>query len=453
MTEVDIKSGYFNAELIEGTNEPDITYNASDLNEYFEGLISSKGIFATVSNACQVKVGSGLSVTVYPGRGIVDSHWFKNEIAQSLELATADVILNRIDRIIIRCDHENRKVTLKVLTGTLAETPVAPSLGENEISLAQVYVGKNKTSITASNITDERSNDSVCGWITTLIEQFSTETLFDQYQDAQRTFINEQTAEFYSWFEEMQEELNADAVVSEINGLKEQVANVLLYDNLNYYATGEDDNIEISNIVKYFLDGAFDYSNVKDNASMYLFIHGEIQITNLVENQMAFDFHSSVESNRRVIVDFGNATITYNNPEYGDIFAVFGSENNVTIRNANVWVDIEGSYDTTFYGFHGGIIKDCKIYINPIYAKYIYGAYNAGEFSNNKLTMAGGGISGIYGVYECQRVQFNDITTPGLSSSFLNYAVKQSEGFLIGNNITGSTQIDSSVIDLGNIKN
>lgn len=548
MNEVEIKSGYFNAELV--NDEPDRTYEANDLNNYFEGLISRNGIFLNVGTTCYVEEGTGLSVVVNPGKGIVDYHWFKVEAKTSLELEPADVILNRKDRIVVRCDYTNRKVYLAVVTGTPAQNPEIPSLTRNEtiyeIALANVYVGKNQTYISKANINDERPNDSSCGWVSGLIKQVDTTTLFFQYQTAQEEFITEKTTEYDVWWNNMQAEVKATSlyreyvslyktttenvstitiptsinfknnsldilsvfvngrifaedvdytinstgtsitltkplailgteiyfvnkksvqdavaenVVVQVEELEEQVNNLILQDANNYVARGDEDNIILSDMVKNFLNGTGNYSTYADNASLTIFVNGLLGISDaLIEDQMVFDFHSTVDSNRKVIIDFGAATIpdfTINNSN--GIVALFGSNENVTIRNANI--KLTKPIAKTLYVFHGGIIKDCNLKIINDHSYNVYGAWAATEISGCTFDIESfrGSNYGVYnyvGAYECARVQFSDITMKLTSDSIdtTKYSIRMSDGFLIGNKLVGTVVSSTGVIDLGNKK-
>lgn len=557
MSEIELKSGYFNA-ILDENGEPDISYEANDLNNYFEGVISPSGVFYAVEDRCQVVQGNGLNVVVKKGKGHVNNHWFKITEETKLELSPADVILDRKDRIIVRWSAENRNCVLTVLEGVPSSNPVEPMLTQDEtsiweISLASVLVKKNATTITTANITDERPSGGLCGWITGVIDQLDTTELFNQYQAAQNEFIEEKTTEYNEfiegkttqyneWFSNIQEQVKATSLYREyeaiyrtvstnettiaiptsinyvhnsldvlsvhvdgkhlmegihyeinaagtniilnnslsligtevifvnkksidgtaaesltiqVENLQEEVNALVFTTNLNYNATGTDDNIAISNIVKNFLNASGDYSAVGNTASMYLHINGALGIESLIDDQMVFDFHNTVSSNRKAIVDFGNATINLNKIGGGiSLLAIFGSNENVIIENANIVETITQVLASgTIYGFHGGNARNCNINISTRLMTALYGAWNVQEFSNNKLTVKTGGTC--YGIYEAKRVQFNDINAISDLASPEGYAVKiSSQGFVIGNKISGTVSkksLGSSVIDLGNI--
>lgn len=242
-----LTSGFFNA-VLSDDGEPDRVYSAEEVNNYFKGLISENGIFETVSNACQVMAGTGMNVVVKSGRGKVGGNWFDVEYDITLEISESDVILNRIDSVVIKRDLTNRNVTIYIKEGTLASNPVAPSLQRDdtvyEICLANIMVGKNVSSIEQSAITDTRSNNSVCGWIVGLIKQFDTSTLFNQYQSAQNNFINNQTSQFNTWFDGVKNTVKATSLYREYKATyvtsKENESTFSIPSSINFVNNGLD---------------------------------------------------------------------------------------------------------------------------------------------------------------------------------------------------------------------
>lgn len=197
-----ISYGFFNS--VNG----DRLYNADDISNYFLKLISN-GVFATPSNAMQVQEGSGMIVSVSAGWGFINCKWLNNDSAYNLTLDAADIALNRIDRIVMRlnADRTLRNMELAIVKGTPAATPAPPTLtrvagGVWELSLAQIYIAANVTDITQANITDERPNTNLCGFVTGLIDQIDTTNLFAQYDSA-----------FNTWFATIKETLNTATLI------------------------------------------------------------------------------------------------------------------------------------------------------------------------------------------------------------------------------------------------
>lgn len=197
-----ISYGFFNS--VNG----DRLYNADDISNYFLKLISN-GVFATPSNAMQVQASSGFTVSVSAGWGFINCKWLNNDTAYNLTLDAADIVLNRIDRVVMRLNPGNdlRNVELAIVKGTPAQTPTAPAPtriqgGTWELSLAQIYVAAGSTEITQANITDERGNTSLCGYVTGLIDQIDTTNLFAQYDAA-----------FSEWFSAVKETLATKTMI------------------------------------------------------------------------------------------------------------------------------------------------------------------------------------------------------------------------------------------------
>ena len=88
-----------------------------------------------------------------------------------LEIPDADTSHDRIDRVVVRMDTglAARTIEVYVKVGTPGEDPEPPSLERNsdawEISLAQVFVEANASEIDAGDITDERYDLTLCGFV------------------------------------------------------------------------------------------------------------------------------------------------------------------------------------------------------------------------------------------------------------------------------------------------
>lgn len=533
MTETELKAGFYNAVMVDDV--PDRTYNAEDINEYLKGLISDNGVFANVSTACQVLKGNGMEVVVKAGRGKVNNHWFKIESDTTLDIEAADVILNRIDSIVVVHSGNDRNVKLTVKKGTLATNPVAPTLSRTnelyEICLANILVNKNTTTITTTMITDTRPNNNVCGWITGLINQMDTTTLYNQYEAAQEEFIEDKTIEFNNWFETIKDDVRATNLYREYEALYRNVEageqtitipNAVNYVNngldvlnvkLNgldliknveytissdgktitltnaldeamqdivfvnkksiegtgaesvvvqveslqgkvnslttniYTATGTDDNIKLSNIVKDFLNGTGDYSSAADNASMKLNVSGVLSIENLIDESYVFDFQVANASNRRIIIDFGDSTIPLNNSVIKTTnLAVFAIHDDVIVENVNM--KIAGCSTPTIYGFHGGVARNCKIVIDnsTTPTTNIYGIWGAEEISNSKINIIGQVTGTLCGAYSVKKVITNEI-----KSNSGNSIIATNGQLLLGNIVNQNVSKTSGTVEIGTI--
>ena len=155
-----VKSGFFS----DGSS-----YNQADFNAFLLDSIGS-GYVLGYENELEVSANSpaNMGVRVKTGRCYVQGYYGWVTANEALTVPTANPTKPRIDRVVARLSVSvNQSVTFAVLTGTPATTPTAPALTRTsetyEISLARIAVGAGVTSISAANITDERTDATVCG--------------------------------------------------------------------------------------------------------------------------------------------------------------------------------------------------------------------------------------------------------------------------------------------------
>lgn len=158
----------------------------------------TSGVFGAANNAA-VQAAGGMAVTVSDGVGWIANAsqngivwWNSNEADNgeklSLSIDQADTVLNRIDRIIVEWKTINYAdlPEIKILKGTPSSAAAPPALTNNstlrQLSLARVSVAAGTTAITASMITDERMDKSVCGIVTENVE-IDTSMMHSQFSE------------------------------------------------------------------------------------------------------------------------------------------------------------------------------------------------------------------------------------------------------------------------------
>lgn len=180
-------SGFFDAHKV--GESWDRTYLAEDFAKFFAPLIGN-GVFAGRSNELQVFQSSpaGMSVIVSSGQSWIEGYGYLNDSDLTLLVDPADGALGRIDRIVNQWSAVDRQIRTIWKKGTPAVNPVPPLLqwdaDYKEINLCTIDVSAGLSAITQDKITDTRTDSSVCGWVTGLIQQVDTSTLFVQWQTA-----------------------------------------------------------------------------------------------------------------------------------------------------------------------------------------------------------------------------------------------------------------------------
>lgn len=216
-----ITSGFFNS--VSG----DRLYNAEQMTLYFEGLISN-GIYEDIGEKFHVTAGEGMSVIVGTGRAMIKSRWVKNDSPITLQIDPADAAMNRYDAIFLRYNANTREIGLVLVKGeNTSGVPSSPHyIRTNDIydlQLAVVKVMKNTTAITQDMIVDFRMS-ALCGFVTGLINQVDTSTLYDQWQTAYENYFNRTTTaldayleakkdEYETWFASLTQDLRVDTTL------------------------------------------------------------------------------------------------------------------------------------------------------------------------------------------------------------------------------------------------
>lgn len=164
-----LESGFFNS--VNGDRQ----YNAEQMSRYFENILSS-GVFKRIENCLLVSANGDMTLTVAPGGGLIDCHWFRANTAETVTIPTAHAILPRFDMVAARLDMTDsvRAISLTVISGTPAESPTAPEPTRTatvyDLALALVYVPAGATAIVAENLTDVRENEWYCGYVHSLVD-------------------------------------------------------------------------------------------------------------------------------------------------------------------------------------------------------------------------------------------------------------------------------------------
>lgn len=463
-----ISSYFFNAVLDNG--QYDRVYDSEDVTSYLDQLVGD-GVFPNPSTQLQVLANGGMTVAVQAGQGWIDGHKMINDAALPLTIAAADVLLNRIDRIIFYVDYSAREMGIAVKKGTLATNPTAPALTRTaarfEMCLATISVTKGLTAITQANITDTRGDSTVCGYVQGLVQQADTSTLFNQWNAAGQQAINQNQNEFDEWFDQIKDTIatvtmlqkleqvftttaatvtsfnvvdyipnykfsidileiyvdglrlneneysqskstvtlatpithagtevelvvyksidgsDAETIVEQVQQMQETVTAL---QTGTYIATGTNDNVSISNMVQNFLNGGNDYQQLRID------VYGTLGITEPVStingNTYWFNFWSSANTTRRVIIDFANCDrIILDNTGKNNTRFV-STTDNVEIYNAQV---VMNNCNNAQLLENDALCTNCAFWLNEVSggSGTLIGA-TRGKFDNCRMSVTAG---------------------------------------------------------------
>lgn len=177
-----------------------IDYTAEDA-ELFHCTRTS-GIWAKDSFSISV-TGADNNVTIGTGIAWINNEKFSGKVtalktAKVLDLGIADGRYPRIDVIAIQYSANNNATDVVIKKGTPSTNPVRPAIVRSgavyELYLASVYRPAGATAITASNITDLRMNETVCGLMADSVTKVDMTAIEAQV----RAFINNLQSEIDS---------------------------------------------------------------------------------------------------------------------------------------------------------------------------------------------------------------------------------------------------------------
>ena len=198
----------------------DRVYDANDFSEWLKKFYTT-GVF---NGDLAVTASGGMTVSVSSGYVNIEGKVKLFSTPTTLTIATAGGTYERIDTVVAECNYSDREITVKVVTGAYSASPKATApvrtAAAYQLVLAEIDVPAGATEITQKNITDMRTDSSVCGLVTGTVSQIDFSTV---------------KAQFDSWFEDVKGTLDSDAA----GNLKNQIdaANEKIDTNTNNIAT------------------------------------------------------------------------------------------------------------------------------------------------------------------------------------------------------------------------
>ena len=180
----------------------DRRYDAIQMSRIFDGIIRD-GVLQHYGTAMMVKESEGMIVNVGIGRAWFNHTWTLNDALLPLTLPLSEVILNRIDAVVLEVDAREsvRANSIKIIKGTPASSPKNPTLIKTndrwQYPLAYIRVNAGVTAIRQANITN-CVGTSACPFVTAPLEKMSIDALVAQWGDQWKAFYGAQTADMES---------------------------------------------------------------------------------------------------------------------------------------------------------------------------------------------------------------------------------------------------------------
>ena len=189
----------------------DRAYDADNFAELLNHFFTT-GVF---EGELQVVANSNMTVSVKTGYCNIEGKVKLFDSITNITLDVANSAYPRIDTIVIEKNITSRNITLKKVTGQISSSvPVATAPVRNEtqyqIVLAQIYVGAGVSEITQANITDTRTDSSICGYVSGTVKEIDYSQISAQWSSYLDQFKTDNLDEFNEWFETIQGILGKD---------------------------------------------------------------------------------------------------------------------------------------------------------------------------------------------------------------------------------------------------
>ena len=188
----------------------DRKYDATQISSMFDGLIID-GIFASIGTCFVVKAATGNTVNVGIGKAWFNKTWTLNDAILPLEAPISEVLLDRIDAVVIEVDTSEavRANSIKFVQGTPSSSPVRPTMASSETlhqyPLCYIYRAAGSTEITQADITNMVGTEET-PFITGILQTISLDELLGQWEDELDQFVASEQADFTNWMNDVKDE-------------------------------------------------------------------------------------------------------------------------------------------------------------------------------------------------------------------------------------------------------
>ena len=379
------RGGFYNSKKVNGVD--DRVYTAEDIRKPYD-VIYTDGVLTeadgTAGDQLKVTATGNFGIAVATGNGKFGGAWFENDSPYNITLDTANST-DRYDCVIIRNDDSDDVREPMILIKSLSAVPTVDDLTRTdkvyEVCIAYVRIPAFATAITDANIVDTREDGSLCNTMrgvgATVIRTYRNTYFskvvgetdipigipqFNRSRDnltvvvegrvfaegTNYTILNNSTIRLAIGLPvvgtridiEVAKNVNAagaETVVQEVGELRKEMTTANRILTNFYYCNGVNDNVNISNIVKAFLELGFYHS-------MKLHIIGHFGFAQMYggagttsDPYKLFDFGTFAEVPKpKVILDFTECeeiSVLVDNGKYTIIFG--GSA--IDIIGANVY--------------------------------------------------------------------------------------------------------------------
>lgn len=203
-----VTSGFFNS------LNHDRRYNAQQFSAIFDGIIND-GVFANIGVAFAITVDSGVTINIGEGKAWFNSAWVYNDALLPKTLEGSEVVLDRIDAVVIEVDHNEavRMGDIKIVKGTPSSSPKNPTMAneakKHQYPLAYIYRKAGSTVIHQADITNMVGTSS-CPYITGILQVQNIDNIVAQWEGQWNQWYAEQVSQADTGTSELLAEMKSE---------------------------------------------------------------------------------------------------------------------------------------------------------------------------------------------------------------------------------------------------
>lgn len=198
----------------------DRLYDAEDFMRFFAAFLKT-GVVMSFKDGLKIQSAqNGMNIQVGAGSAVIDGASYLNDEVIAIQVNIASSIQDRVDSVVLRMDKNARATQLFYKAG---DTTVARNDTVYELQLATISVKTNAIQITDADITDMRSDPTVCGW-STPFDNINVDGIVDQYKE----IFQQADVQFQDWFQNLKNQLDdnqAANLQNQIDNLGSEKAN------------------------------------------------------------------------------------------------------------------------------------------------------------------------------------------------------------------------------------
>lgn len=180
----------------------DRLYDAEDFMRFFAAFLKT-GVVMSFKEGLRVRSAqNGMNIQVGGGSAVIGGGSYLNDENIAIQVNVASSVQNRTDSVVLRMDKNARDTYLYYKP---SDTTVVRNDILFELQLATISVKMNATQITDADITDMRSDSTVCGW-STPFDNINVDGIVDQY----KSIFEQADSDFKSWFQNLKNQLDGN---------------------------------------------------------------------------------------------------------------------------------------------------------------------------------------------------------------------------------------------------